>query len=99
MVTWQELIANRPDVATFWGFIFAASGVVFTLATRGLLQVIVVVRKKKDGHREGVVRLKIGIDSSEEIPSGTYKAVTEEEIAEARRRLQELEAGKKDSGK
>lgn len=90
-MTWQELIANRPDIATFWGFIFAASGAVFTLAARGLLQVVVVVRKKKDGHREGVVRVKIGLDSSDEIPSGTYKVITQGEIDEARRKLGEVE--------
>jgi hypothetical protein len=74
-----EFIVSRPDIVTVWGLIVSVGGAFFTLIAKGLIHIHIVVRRPKDGHRERIAMVEIGHQSSEEIPSGEYKAIQEKE--------------------
>lgn len=70
---WEELARNTPDVASFWSLVFAVGGVVVAwvgkMLGKGLIKIYFVVRRPTNGHREGIVKIQIGADSSDKIPA------------------------------
>lgn len=79
---WRTWLSMHPDIAVAVALISGAVGVLVSMASRGMLQIVIVLRKRQNGHRRGVVRFIMGNDSSDEIPSGAYKAITDADVRE-----------------
>ena len=77
-----ELINSRPDIVAIAAAIGTLCTTLVTLAARGYLHVIVVIRKPVQGHREGIVRVEIGQESSERIPTGEQRVITDDDLKE-----------------
>lgn len=81
-MTFGELLNSRPDIVAIAAAIGTLCTTLITLAARGYLHIIVVIRKPVQGHREGVVRVEIGQQSSDRIPSGEQRSITDDDLKE-----------------
>lgn len=79
---WREWLALHPDSAALWSALCATTLTVFAAAARGNLRITIVLsRRAPSGERQGVVRVQVGPDSSDQIPiSGEQRAIIEEDL-------------------